>query len=84
MPTGLPATLFARLFRTSEARALWAGVAAHAFQPLSHPLSSAVGLGVLTVGHSAGWAVAEGGSQAIARSMENVPDVPAVSPLKDF
>ncbi|MFJ6727147.1 phytoene desaturase family protein [Streptomyces sp. NPDC091281] len=71
-PTVLPATVLARLFRTPQARALWAGVAAHAFRPLSHPFGSAVGLGLLAAGHAAGWAVAEGGSQAIARAMERV------------
>ncbi|MGA5200665.1 phytoene desaturase family protein [Streptomyces variegatus] len=72
LPTLLPATLLARLFTTPQARALWAGVAAHSFRPLSHALGSAVGLGILTAGHAAGWAVAEGGSQSIARSMEKV------------
>lgn len=72
LPTTLPATLLARLFTTAQARALWAGVAAHAFRPLSRPFTSAVGLGILTAGHAAGWAVAEGGSQAIARSMDRV------------
>ncbi|MFF9364502.1 phytoene desaturase family protein [Streptomyces griseoluteus] len=72
LPTTLPATILARLFSTPQAQGLWAGVAAHSFRPLSHPLSSAVGLGILTAGHSAGWAVAEGGSQAIARSLEDV------------
>ncbi|MET8009082.1 NAD(P)/FAD-dependent oxidoreductase [Streptomyces sp. NPDC005271] len=72
LPTVLPATVLARLFTTPQAQALWAGVATHAFRPLSHPLGSAVGLGILTAGHAAGWAVAEGGSQSIARSMENV------------
>jgi phytoene dehydrogenase-like protein len=70
LPTLLPATVIARLFETPRARALWAGVAAHAYRPLSDPLSSAIGLGILTAGHAAGWAVAEGGSQNIARSME--------------
>ncbi|WP_030622094.1 phytoene desaturase family protein [Streptomyces sclerotialus] len=69
-PTVLPAALLARVFRTPQARALWAGVAAHALRPLSHPFSSAIGLGLLTAGHRAGWAVAEGGSRAIARSLE--------------
>ncbi|MER6628038.1 NAD(P)/FAD-dependent oxidoreductase [Streptomyces sp. NPDC000987] len=70
LPAALPAALLARGFSTPRARALWAGVAAHSFRPLSHPLSSAIGLGILTAGHAAGWAVAEGGSQAIARSLE--------------
>ncbi|MFE5483470.1 phytoene desaturase family protein [Streptomyces sp. NPDC056527] len=72
LPTVLPAAVLARLFRTPRARALWAGVAAHAFRPLSHPLSSAIGLGILTAGHAAGWAVAEGGSQSITRAMAAV------------
>ena len=71
-PTVLPAAALARLFRTPQARALWAGVAAHAYRPLSDPLSSAIGLGILTAGHAAGWAVAEGGSQSIARGMAAV------------
>ncbi|MEU9861205.1 NAD(P)/FAD-dependent oxidoreductase [Streptomyces sp. NPDC047971] len=69
LPTALPAEALARLFRTERAQALWAGVAAHAFRPLSRPLSSAIGLGILTAGHAAGWAVAEGGSQSITRAM---------------
>ncbi|WP_330461493.1 NAD(P)/FAD-dependent oxidoreductase [Streptomyces sp. NBC_00820] len=72
LPTTLPAAALARLFTTPQARALWGGVAAHAFRPLSRPLTSAIGLGILTAGHAAGWAVAEGGSQAIADSMESV------------
>ncbi|NBM15176.1 NAD(P)/FAD-dependent oxidoreductase [Streptomyces sp. GC420] len=72
LPTVLPATLLARLFRTPQARALWAGVAAHACRPPSRPLSSAIGLGLLTAGHHAGWAVAEGGSRSIARALERV------------
>jgi phytoene dehydrogenase-like protein len=72
VPTLLPATVLARAFATEEARALWAGVAAHAFQPLHHPLTSAIGLGILTAGHRHGWAVAEGGSQAIADALAAV------------
>ncbi|WP_042421639.1 phytoene desaturase family protein [Streptacidiphilus anmyonensis] len=70
LPTLAPAEVLARLFRTPQARALWGGVAAHAFRPLSEPLSSAIGLGILTAGHAAGWAVAEGGSGAVARALE--------------
>ncbi|MFJ5075228.1 phytoene desaturase family protein [Streptomyces sp. NPDC088553] len=72
LPTVLPASVLARLFRTPQARALWAGVAAHSFRPLSDPFSSAIGLGILTAGHAAGWAVAEGGSHSITRAMAAV------------
>ncbi|MEV0704680.1 NAD(P)/FAD-dependent oxidoreductase [Saccharopolyspora sp. NPDC050389] len=69
IPTLLPATTLARVFRTEQARALWLGVAAHAFRPLDLPLSSAIGLGILTAGHRHGWAVAEGGSRAITDAL---------------
>lgn len=72
VPTLLPAAVLARLFRTPQARALWGGVAAHAASRLTSPLSSAIGLGILAAGHSGGWAVAEGGSQAITRSLVRV------------
>jgi phytoene dehydrogenase-like protein len=48
---------------------LFIGVAAHAFRPLHYPMTSAIGLGILTAGHRHGWAVAAGGSQAIADAM---------------
>jgi phytoene dehydrogenase-like protein len=65
----LPATTLARSLGTEEAKALWAGVAAHGFQRLDRPLSGAVGLMILLAGHARGWVVAEGGSQAIARAL---------------
>ncbi|MGW4496836.1 phytoene desaturase family protein [Streptomyces sp. NPDC004376] len=68
-PTPLPALALARVFRTPQARALWLGVAAHAFRPLHEPFSSAIGLGILTAGHRHGWAVAEGGSRAITHAL---------------
>ena len=69
MPTVLPATALAHGFKTEQAQALFGGVAAHAFQPLTHPLSSAIGLGILTAGHRHGWAVAAGGSQTITDAL---------------
>lgn len=68
-PTVLPAAALARLFRTEAARALFGGVAAHAFRPLHLPMTSAIGLGILTAGHRHGWAVAAGGSGAIPAAM---------------
>jgi phytoene dehydrogenase-like protein len=61
-----PATLLARAFPTAPARALFGGVAAHSFSPLSRPLSSAQGVGLICACHCHGWPVARGGSQAIA------------------
>ncbi len=65
----LPATTLARVWRTEEAKALWAGVAAHAFYRLDRPMTSAVGLMLLVAGHAQGWVVAEGGSQAITTAL---------------
>ena len=64
-----PAAVMGRLWRDEPARALWAGVAAHAFWRLDRPMTSAVGLMILAAGHQYGWVVAEGGSQAIANAL---------------
>lgn len=68
-PTLLPASTTARLFTTEQARALFGGVAAHAFRPLHLPMTTAVGLGIITAGHRHGWVVAAGGSQSITDAM---------------
>ena len=60
LPTVLPASAFARVFRTERARALFGGVAAHTFRPLHYPMTSAIGLGIITAGHRHGWPVAAG------------------------
>jgi phytoene dehydrogenase-like protein len=67
--SGLPASVLAKLWRTPAARALFAGVAAHAFRPFGSPLSSAIGVTLGTAAHRFGWPVAEGGSRAIAHAM---------------
>src|SRR5258705_2258528 len=68
-PTVLPASTLARWFRSQETRALFGGVAAHAFRPLHYPMASAIGLGILTAGHRHGWPVAAGGSQSITNAL---------------
>ncbi|WP_420753399.1 phytoene desaturase family protein [Rhodococcus sp. O3] len=65
----LPATVTARWFRTPKARALFGGVAAHAYHRLDRPATSAVGLMIVAAGHRYGWPVAEGGSAAITRAL---------------
>ena len=65
----LPATTFARAWKTEKAKALWAGVAAHAFSRLDRPMTSAVGLMLIVAAHANGWVVAEGGSRAIAAAL---------------
>jgi phytoene dehydrogenase-like protein len=69
LPALAPASLLARVFRTRQARALWAGVAAHAFHPLERPFTASVGLGIITAGHHYGWPVAVGGSRRITDAL---------------
>lgn len=66
---GLPASVLARSWTTAEARALFAGVAAHAFRPLDSLASSAVGVVLGSAAHACGWPVARGGSQSIVEAM---------------
>jgi phytoene dehydrogenase-like protein len=68
-PTVLPAAALARGFRTPQGQALFAGVAAHGFRPLHYPMTSAIGLGIITAGHRHGWPVATGGSQSITNAL---------------
>lgn len=69
IPALAPATVLARGFAGEEAKALFGGVAAHSFAPLTRPLSSAVGMALISAGHSGGWPVARGGSGAIAAAL---------------
>ncbi|HKP55971.1 MAG TPA: NAD(P)/FAD-dependent oxidoreductase [Polyangiales bacterium] len=59
------------LFKRPLARALFAGCAAHAIMPLENFFSGAVGLMFLFAGHVTDWAVARGGSQAIAAALSS-------------
>jgi len=67
--TGPPAAAVARRFRTTEARALFAGVAAHALRPFGSPMSAAIGVTLGTAAHRYGWPVAQGGSSSISAAM---------------
>lgn len=63
------ATAIAKKFKTTEAKALFAGMAAHSMLPLDAATTAAVGL-VLTVnGHLKGWPVVKGGSQNLANAL---------------
>jgi phytoene dehydrogenase-like protein len=66
---GLPATATVRRFHDEPAKALFMGVAAHAFSKLDGPLSSSVGMMLTAAAHAVGWPVAEGGTEAIARAL---------------
>ncbi len=63
------ASLAQRLFRGERARALFAGLAGHAIQPLEHPLTSAFAIVEGILGHKFGWPLARGGSQAIVDAL---------------
>lgn len=56
-------------FRTDEARALFAGVAAHGMLPLTASPTAGVGLLLGSVAHTAGWPVVEGGSARLTDAM---------------
>lgn len=63
------ATFLAKRFKTKEARGLWAGMAAHAIQPLTNTSTSAIALALIIAGHRQGWPIPKGGAQAIANSL---------------
>jgi phytoene dehydrogenase-like protein len=66
----LPSALrSARQFKTMQAKGLWAGMAAHAIQPLSNTATSAIALVLMIAAHLNGWPVAKGGSQSIADAL---------------
>ncbi|GAB3296037.1 phytoene desaturase family protein [Hymenobacter tenuis] len=69
LPALLPATVLTRHFQTKEARGLFAGMAAHAIQPLSNLTTSAIGLVLLIAAHRQGWPLPKGGSQRIADAL---------------
>ncbi|HEV2117155.1 MAG TPA: NAD(P)/FAD-dependent oxidoreductase [Terriglobales bacterium] len=65
-----PVTRLARSrFRSEPARALFAGLGAHAMLPLEHMGTSAIALALAVAGHSVGWAFPRGGSQKIANAL---------------
>lgn len=59
-----------RRFESEEAKALFAGVAAHSFLPLDAASSSAIGIVLAVAAHSVGWPMPRGGAQAIAGALE--------------
>jgi phytoene dehydrogenase-like protein len=64
-----PATLLARKFKTKQAKALIAGMAAHSMQPLTNMATSAIALVMMATGHLNGWPIAKGGSNSIADAL---------------
>jgi phytoene dehydrogenase-like protein len=68
----MPATVLARAWSTPQGRALFGGVAAHALSPLGRPMSSSVGMALISACHCFGWPVARGGSQSISDALAAV------------
>lgn len=65
----LPATSLARNLGGESGQALFAGIAAHSFQELTQPATSAMGMALAIAGHAYGWPVAEGGTQAVCDAL---------------
>jgi phytoene dehydrogenase-like protein len=63
------AETFVKRFKTTGARGLFGGMAAHAIQPLSNLSTSAIGLVLLATGHLKGWPIPKGGSMSIANAL---------------
>jgi phytoene dehydrogenase-like protein len=67
LPALASATGVGRLaFREGPARALLAGLAAHAAVPLERPATAGFGLALAMSAHATGWPVVRGGSQRLA------------------
>jgi phytoene dehydrogenase-like protein len=73
MKFGLPAIrsaeAIARRFSTREARALFAGMAAHSILPFDRALSGGMGLMLALSAHASGWPICRGGSHQVARRL---------------
>jgi phytoene dehydrogenase-like protein len=64
-----PVSALARGFKTAEARALLAGLGAHAIRPLSAPATGAFALLLGLLAHAVGWPVLEGGSVGVVDAL---------------
>lgn len=62
-------SLAASIFGGEDARAVFAGLAAHSILPLDRAFTGGVGLLFAGLAHSVGWPVAAGGSQSIADAL---------------
>jgi phytoene dehydrogenase-like protein len=56
-------------FRTDKARALWAGLAAHAVLPLEWRPGAAIAFMLAIAGHAHGWPVVRGGAQKLTDAL---------------
>jgi phytoene dehydrogenase-like protein len=63
------ASWLANRFESRQAKGLWAGMAAHAMQPLTNLSTSAIGMMLMAAAHVGNWPIAKGGSQSIANAL---------------
>ena len=68
----LPASTIASGFSSTEARALFSGLAAHAIAPFTSPLTGGVALLFGVTGHAYGWPMVKGGSQRVAEALAKI------------
>ncbi len=64
-----PVSWVAKRFREDPARAMLAGLAAHAIAPVSTPATGGMALVFALAAHEVGWPFARGGSQAISDAL---------------
>jgi phytoene dehydrogenase-like protein len=64
-----PAKFIVRLFRSERTKALFAGLAAHAFLSLDEPLTAAFGVILGASAHAVGWPIPCGGAQSITDAL---------------
>jgi phytoene dehydrogenase-like protein len=69
LAAAMPVAALARLWKGPRARALFGGVAAHAFRPFGQLMGSAVGVALVCACHAFGWPVARGGSRSITDAL---------------
>ncbi|MDZ7660620.1 NAD(P)/FAD-dependent oxidoreductase [Fodinibius sp.] len=63
------ANSFAKRFKSTQTRALFAGLAAHGIMPFDATATAAIGLVLGTAAHTVGWPYPKGGSHAITKAM---------------
>jgi phytoene dehydrogenase-like protein len=66
------ATHLAKRFKTPEAKGLFAGMAAHAIEPLTNLATSAIALVLMISAHQRGWPIPKGGSNKIAGALASL------------
>jgi phytoene dehydrogenase-like protein len=65
----LPVSAIAARFTSDEARAVLAGLAAHAIAPFGSPLTGGVALLFAVIAHTHGWPLVRGGSRELAGAL---------------